>query len=178
VKPILVGMLAVAASTFALPLAALSDEKPSRLERMQHWAADREIMMHARLAGMKAGLGLAADQEKLWNPFEAAIMDVFKSRMDTMEEMMRMRESGKRMSPVDRMEFMADHMARHATRLKAVSEAAKPLYSSLDATQKSTFEVLAQGMMMSARMGPEGVELGGDVGFQWEPAGWGWGEMP
>ena len=55
-KRILLGTLLLAASTFALPLAALSDEQPSRAERMHRMAADREIMMHARLAGMKAGL--------------------------------------------------------------------------------------------------------------------------
>ena len=177
-RRILLGTLALAASTFALPLAATSDEPPSRAERMHRMAADREIMMHARLAGMKSGLALTADQDKLWNPFEAAIMDVFKSRMETMEEMMTMREGGQRMSPVERMDFMADHMARHAARMKAVAEAAKPLYSSLDATQKRTFEVLGTGMMMSGRGSAEGVELGGDAGFQWEPSGWGWGEMP
>ena len=143
------------------------------MERIQHWAADREMILKSRLAGMKAGLGLTADQEKFWNPLEAAIMDAFKSHMDTMQQMMKMRESGEHMSPTDRMEFMANHMAKGATHLKAISEAAKPLYAGLDATQKQTFEVLARGVMMSGRESAEGIYGSGDTGFSWEPEGWG-----
>ena len=63
----------VSAPAFAL--AAEGDQQSSRGERMQQWAADRETMLDAKLAGMKAGLGLTADQEKLWGPFESAVKD-------------------------------------------------------------------------------------------------------
>jgi LTXXQ motif family protein len=176
-KRILLGTLAAAAlSTFALvPAGAQNDQQPSRVERMQHWAADREMILHSRLAGMKAGLGLTADQEKLWNPLEAAIMDAFKSHMETMRMMMKMREGGERMSPADRLEFMASRMAQRAANLKATSEAMKPFYASLDATQKRDFEVLGRGAMMMAGHELGGVEWdfeGEDAGYQWEPEGW------
>jgi hypothetical protein len=45
---------------------------------MQQWAADRETVLDAKLAGMKAGLVLTADQEKLWGP----VQDAAKSSMD------------------------------------------------------------------------------------------------
>ena len=61
----------LSAPTFAL--AAEGDQQASRAERMQHWAADRETMLDAKLAGMKAGLRLTTDQEKLWPPFESAV---------------------------------------------------------------------------------------------------------
>ncbi len=61
--------LAVSGSAFALAAAAESDQ-PSHAERMRHWAADRETMLDAKLAGMKAGLQLTSDQDKLWVPFE------------------------------------------------------------------------------------------------------------
>ena len=99
-KRILVAALvagSLSAPTFAL--AAEGDQQASRAERMQQWAADRETMLDAKLAGMKAGLGLTADQEKLWGPFESAVKDADKSRMDAMGEMMRMRAQGERMSP-------------------------------------------------------------------------------
>ncbi|MGO9418933.1 Spy/CpxP family protein refolding chaperone [Roseiarcus sp.] len=171
-KRILLGTLAAAVlSTFTfMPASAQSDQKPSREERMQHWAADREMILHSRLAGMKAGLGLTADQDKLWNPLEAAIMDAFKSHMETMQKM---REGGERMSPTDRMDFMASRMAQGAAHLKAISEAAKPFYASLDAAQKHNFEVLARSVMMSGRGSVEWVENGGDAGGMWEPEGWG-----
>ena len=47
--------LAVSTSAFALAAAAEGD-KPSLADRMQNWAADRETMLDAKLAGMKAGL--------------------------------------------------------------------------------------------------------------------------
>jgi hypothetical protein len=175
-KRILLGTLAAAAvSIMTLTAAAAqSDQKPSREERMQHWAADHETMLHAKLAGMKAGLGLRADQENLWTAFESSINDAFKSHMETMQKMMKMREDGERVSPVDRMEFMAGRMAQGAGELKRISEATKPLYASLDDKQKRNFELLGRGMMMTGRRPPtvEGEFEAGDAGFSWVPYGW------
>ena len=107
-KRTILGALAaivVSTSSFVLTAAAAqTDQKPSQAERMQHWAADRETMLDAKLAGMKAGLGLTADQEKFWSPFESAVKDADKSRMDAMGQMMRMRAQGERMSPIDHLE--------------------------------------------------------------------------
>ena len=144
---------------------------------MQHWMADRETMLHARLAGMKAGLALTADQEKLWNPFEAAVNELFKSRMEAMQTMIKMRESGQRMSPVDRMDFMAGRMAQGAAQLKTISGAARPLYDSLDDTQKGNFALLGRAMLMSGSRPPpdpnvEWDYLGGDAGYTFAPPGW------
>jgi hypothetical protein len=135
----------VSAPVFAL--AADSDQQSSRAERMQHWAADRETMLDAKLAGMKAGLSLTADQEKLWSPFEAAVKDADKSRMDAMGEMMRMREQGERMSPVDHLEAMANRLSQGATNVKKIAEAAKPLYDSLDESQRHKFGMLGRMLM-------------------------------
>ena len=55
---------------------------------MQHWAADHEALLDAKLAGLKAGLKLTPDQEKLWPPFEAAVRDAAKMRMEQMKAMM------------------------------------------------------------------------------------------
>jgi len=121
-----------------LPFAAsaASDDQPAGMERMQHWAADREAVLEAKLIGMKAGLKLTADQEKLWGPFESAVRDSAKMRMDAMQEMMEARDHGERMSPVDRLGAMADHLAKAAGSLKTIADAAKPLYDSLDDSQK------------------------------------------
>jgi hypothetical protein len=127
--------------------AAESDQQPSRAERMQHWAADRETMLDAKLAGMKAGLGLTADQEKLWAPFESAVKDADKSRMDAMGQMMRMRSQGERMSPIDHLDAMADRLSQGATNIKKIAEAAKPLYDSLDESQKHKFGMLGRMLM-------------------------------
>jgi hypothetical protein len=144
-KRILVAALAttfVATSAFAI--AAEDNQQSSRAERMQHWTADRETMLDAKLAGMKAGLGLTADQEKLWGPFGAAVKDADKSRLDAMGEMMRMRSQGERMSPIDHLEAMADHLSQGATNVKKIADAAKPLYDSLDESQKHKFGMLGR----------------------------------
>ena len=135
----------VATSAFAI--AAEDDQQSSRAERMQQWAADRETMLDAKLAGMKAGLGLTADQEKLWGPFESAVKDADKSRMDAMGQMMRMRAEGERMSPIDHLEAMADRLSQGATNIKKIADAAKPLYDTLDESQKHKFGMLGRMLM-------------------------------
>ena len=69
-------------------------------------------MLDAKLAGMKAGLRLTPDQEKLWAPFESAVKDAAKARMDAMGQMMQAHEQGERMSPIDHLEAMADRLSR------------------------------------------------------------------
>ncbi len=135
----------LSAPTFAL--AAEGDQQASGAERMQQWAADRTTMLDAKLAGMKAGLGLTTSQEKLWGPFESAVKDADKSRMDAMGEMMRMRAQGERMSPIDHLEAMADRLAQGATNVKKIADAAKPLYDSLDKSQKHKFGMLGRMLM-------------------------------
>jgi hypothetical protein len=48
------------------------------------------------------------------------------------------------------MDATAGHMARRADELKTIAQAAKPLYGSLDDTQKHKFELLGGEMMMAA----------------------------
>jgi LTXXQ motif family protein len=139
--------LALSASAFALTAAAEGDQPTSHAERMQHWAADRETMLDAKLAGMKAGLQLTPDQEKLWSPFEAAVKDAAKARMDAMQKIMQTREQGEHMSPVDFLEAMADRLSQGAADIKKIADAAKPLYASLDDSQKHKFGMLGRMLM-------------------------------
>jgi hypothetical protein len=153
-KRILRGTLAAAVSAFALTAAiAQSDQpsKPTMADRMQHWAADRETLLDAKLAGIKAALGLTADQEKLWSPFESAVKDASKARMDAMQKMMQTRDQDQHMSPVDRLEAIADRLSQGATDVKKIADTAKPLYDSLDASQKEKFTMLGRDMLMSDR---------------------------
>jgi LTXXQ motif family protein len=146
-RTLLAALFAGLAFAPVFALAAEGDQQSSRAERMQHWAADRETMLDAKLAGMKAGLGLSADQEKLWGPFEAAVKDADKSRVDAMGQMMRMRAQGERMSPIDHLEAMADRLSQGATNIKKIADAAKPLYDSLDESQKHKFGMLGRMLM-------------------------------
>jgi hypothetical protein len=146
-RTLLAALFAGFVSVPVLAVAAEGDQQSSRAERMQHWAADRETMLDAKLAGMKAGLGLTADQEKLWTPFEAAVKDADKSRMDAMGQMMRMRAEGERMSPIDHLDAMANRLSQGAANIKRIADAAKPLYDSLDESQKHKFGMLGRMLM-------------------------------
>jgi hypothetical protein len=146
-RTLLAALFVSALSAPVLAVAAESDQQASRAERMQQWAADRETMLDAKLAGMKAGLGLTADQEKLWSPFESAVKDADKSRMDAMGQMMRMRAQGESMSPIDHLDAMADRLSQGAANIKKIADAAKPLYDSLDESQKHKFGMLGRMLM-------------------------------
>jgi len=78
-KHVLTSLAALAFCAFGVGAVAAPAESagPAGMERMQHWAADHEAMLDAKLAGLKAGLKLTSDQEKLWAPFEAAVRDAW-----------------------------------------------------------------------------------------------------
>ncbi len=114
-RTLVVALAAVFASAPVFALAAEGDQQSSHAERMQQWAADRETVLDAKLAGMKAGLALTADQEKLWGPFQSAVQDAARSRMDAMRQIMQTRAQGEQMSPVDHLEAMAN-VSRKAQR--------------------------------------------------------------
>jgi hypothetical protein len=163
--------VALSVSSFGLTAALAADDQSSEAahtERMQHWMADHEAMMDARLEGMKAVLKLTPGQYPLWEAFENSVRGAGKARMDDMRQMMEKRE---RMSPTERMDAMAAHMARRAAEFKAIAEAAKPFYGSLDDTQKRKFGLLGSEMLMAAG-GPVWEEEGGDAGGTWVPGHW------
>ena len=146
-RTILAALFVGCVSAPVLTVAAEGDQQASRAERMKHWAADRETMLDAKLAGMNAGLALTADQEKLWTPFQSAVKDADKSRVDTMGQMMRMRAAGRayvtcrpsrrRGQPpiAGRRQHQEDRRRRQA------------LYASLDELQKRKFGMLGRILM-------------------------------
>jgi hypothetical protein len=163
--------LALSVSAFAVTSAVAAGDQSAEAahkEHMQHWAATHEAMIDARLGGMKAALQLTPEQNPLWEAFENSVRGASKAHMDDMRQMMENRE---RMSPTEHMDMMAGHMARSAEGLKKISAAAKPLYNSLDDTQKRKFELLGHEMMMAAT-GPMWEQEGGDAGGTWVPGHW------
>ncbi|HEY3721633.1 MAG TPA: Spy/CpxP family protein refolding chaperone [Roseiarcus sp.] len=154
--------VALAGSAFAYNAFAAAGDPPDstpdsppdspRAERTD----DGGFMLDARLAGMKAALQLTPDQEKLWPPFELAVRDAAKARRDAMRERReRMRDDG-RPSPIERLDEISDHLAKASAELKLVSDAAKPLFDSLDETQKRHFGPL----LMTLRPHRGGMEGG------------------
>jgi hypothetical protein len=144
-----VAAFALGASAFALTASAAPTDQTMtpNAERTQHWAADREAVLSAKLTGMKAGLKLTADQEKLWGPFETAVRDSHKDRIDAMKKMAEMRQGNEHMSPIDFMDRWSSRLSQAAADIKKVADAAKPLYDSLDATQKRDFTTLGRMLL-------------------------------
>jgi len=123
---------------------------------MQRWMGARGAMLDARLAGLKAGLKLNADQETLWGPFEAAVRDFAQARMARMQHMIeRMEgddeEAGPPPSPIDRIDRMATRLSDVGASLRKIADAGKPLYASFDEQQKHMFGFLSREMMKMGR---------------------------
>ena len=166
----------VAAAALAAPAAIAQTAAPAEPPKwMQRWVDDRAAMLDARLAGLKAGLRLNPDQEKLWGPFEAAVREFAESRMARMQGMMERAEkdeepdaAGPVPSPIERLDRMATRLSDIGAALRKIADAGKPLYASLDDEQKRMFGFLSHEMMMMGRghrgMGMMGPEMMGPPG--------------
>jgi hypothetical protein len=179
-RRILPTLAALAVCTFPLAAQAASDESsgPMGMEKMQNWVADHEAFLDAKLAGLKAGLKLTSDQDKLWPPFETAVRDAAQLHMEQMKSMMermqKMREmmqgmnksedmkdmgaASQAVSPIDRLEAMGQRMSDRGAAIKKVADAAKPLYASLDDSQKRRFVLLGREMFMMGH-GHHGMDM-------------------
>lgn len=156
--PPLAGAVAVAIVLTAGPVLAQEPGAPAGMERMHNWAADREALLNAKLAGLKAGLNLTAEQEKNWAPFENAAREAAKlqmqhmmarmERMHAMMEGMRGNPGAQMPSPIDRLDTWALILAEDAAAIKNVADAARPLYGSLDENQKRIFGWLGRELLM------------------------------
>ena len=118
---------------------AQSDQKPTHAELAQHWA---EAALDAQLKGMKASLGLKADQENDWDLFEAAVRDAAKARVLAVQK-----EQSSGLSPMDRNLAKADRIGQGQANLAKIVDAAKPLYASLDNAHKQKFITLGRTLV-------------------------------
>jgi LTXXQ motif family protein len=101
--------------------------------RIQHWVANDEALVGARLGCLKAVLQLAPEQNELWEDFEKAVRHAAKRRR--MDDVRQMLGNHDRIPSAERMDSTAGRMARRGGELKEISEASKPLYGRLDDPQ-------------------------------------------
>jgi hypothetical protein len=144
----------LAASTFALNAFAASGPDtglPSAAE-IQRSQERQSVLLDAHLAGMKAGLKLHEEQAKNWPAFESAIRDAAKARSERWIQARQRMAQGERPSPIERMTIMADHIEKSAADLRKVIDASKPLYASLDETQKRDFGPLMREFKPTHRL--------------------------
>jgi zinc resistance-associated protein len=108
-------------------------------QRWQPNAEDLRAFGEARLAGLKAGLMLSAEQEKNWPVFEQAAREYGKMRADRMGAM---RNATPVDDPVERLRQRATALSDTGAALRKLADATDPLYKSLDESQKRRFGVL------------------------------------
>ena len=131
-----VAAAALSASGFTITAAAQSDQQPTHAEQVQHWA---EAALDAQLKGMKTSLRLTADQQDDWGAFESTVKDTAAARVVALQK-----EQGSNLSPMDRNSATAERVAQREADFEKIVEAAKPLYASLDDTQKHKFITLGR----------------------------------
>lgn len=103
---------------------------------VDQWASAKAVIRDSRLEGMKAVLKLTPGQEKYWTPFETAVRDSF-ALYDQM--MAATRQAITKDDPVQILDMLSDDASQRATRTKKIADAAKPLYDSLNPSQKRIF---------------------------------------
>src|SRR3954453_11630775 len=166
IKEVAIMKKTIAAATVALTLAgaglALAQQSPGREGRgFRPNAEDVAAFTDPRVAGLKAGLKLTAEQEKNWPAVEAAIRDLAKDRADRMKDPAARRETrrggdnAQQAGPdaIARLRQGADAMTARAAGLKKLADASEPLYKSLDDGQKHRFAML---LRMGGRAGGPG----------------------
>jgi hypothetical protein len=149
---------AVAALAIAGSTAVYAQHNRSWFHHERMSSEDRAAFADARIAAVKAGLKLNADQEKLWPPVETAVRDFAKLRIDRANARMNAprndsSDAQKQVDPVTRLRDRADTMATTAAAMKRIADAADPLYKTLDDGQKRRLAMLTR---MGGRFGGEG----------------------
>lgn len=125
---------------------------------------DMGAFLDAHIAGLKAGLKLSPDQEKLWPPVEEAMRHLAQLHISHMQAM---RQSRGAMAdePVDMLRSMSGWMGQGADAMRKLADAAAPLYATLDAAQKRRLPVLMhmglRDMMGGRMMGRTGTMMPG-----------------
>lgn len=141
-KTVLAGTTALAIAGASLAYAAQPGSGDK--ERGQHWrpsAEDIAALGDARIAALKAGLKLTAEQEKHWPAVEEALRDVARQRADRFTARAK---TDRPSDPIERLAERAQGLESRGAALKKLAGAAAPLYGSLDDGQKRRFMMLAQ----------------------------------
>jgi LTXXQ motif family protein len=149
-----------------------------RYEHRHHLSAeDRAALTDARIAALKAGLELTADQAKSWPAFEQALRDMAQLRAQRRQA----REAASQQpqtpgSPFDRLSQRADNMSKFGAALKRVADTGAPLYMSLNDAQKDRFKMLSRILRPHHHMHASGDGRGfGRGGHRFGGDGDGWG---
>lgn len=156
-KSMLAGLAAL--TLVGTGLATAQSAPPADAPRYRPTPEDSAALTDARIAALKTGLKLTADQEKNWPAVETALRALAKQRADRVAERQAQPRDNARQRPdmIARLRTSADAMTARAAALKQLADAAEPLYRSLDDGQKHRLTLLlraGQGPGLDRRAGP------------------------
>lgn len=138
-KTVLAGTTALAIAGSPLVYA----QQRSDMQGQQHWQPTQEDIQAfaaARIAALKAGLMLNADQEKNWPAFESALKNLAQYRRQQRQER---RTEQPATNPTERLRRAAERLSGYGAALRRLADAQQPLYDSLTDAQKRRFAILA-----------------------------------
>ena len=143
---------AVVAATAAVTIAGSSLPTPSAMSapdgarRWQPTTEDMRAFQAARLAALRAGLTLTAEQERHWPAFEQAMRELQQLRLNRITAIREARRDGRQpvTDPAERMRQRATRLSESGAVLKRLADATDPLYRSLDDAQKRRFAILTR----------------------------------
>jgi hypothetical protein len=141
--------LVIAGSTVVL---AQQGDRDAR-QRWQPSVEDMRAFGEGRLAALKAGLMLTADQEKNWPTFEQAAREFTKLRIERIVARREARRADQPPTddPIARMRRRGTAMTETGAVVTRLADATEPLYTSLDEAQKRRFALLARPFVAAPR---------------------------
>ena len=142
-KPIAASAAALLIAGSSVVYAQYRQDRPGREGPRRPNVEDLRAYGEARLAALKAGLALTAEQEKNWPTFEQAAREFAKLRVDRANASVNTQQSGDA-NPAERISRRATAMIDTGNALKKLGDATGPLYDSLDENQKRRFAVLSR----------------------------------
>jgi hypothetical protein len=105
------------------------------------------VLIDAGIGALKAALKLTSAQEAYWPAIDAALRELIKARLERMSALREGPPSATNL--VEHLRRRGEAMATGGAGLKKLSDAADPLFQSLDDSQKQRLKSLVQ--MMGAR---------------------------
>jgi hypothetical protein len=154
-------IVALAAIAGGAPIALAGPHEKAFRRHEAPPSEDLAAFADARIAALKAGLKLTAEQEKNWPALETALRDAVRAQTARMEAH---RDNGPPAfdaDPLGAMQRRARNMTERAGELDKIAAAAKPLYDSLDDGQKRRFATLIRAAVERRMRGMGHMGRGG-----------------
>ena len=115
---------------------AAQESQSQRPERPRMTQDHFNRFVDARIAGIKAGLRLTGDQERLWQPVENAIRTNAGERFTRFEQRRDRRDQRQSTDFMQRLEQRGASMTENAQRTTAIATAMRPLWDTFNEDQK------------------------------------------